>query len=85
MLICEIIGEANADNLIDTMWFPMFSDDEAKKTTMLRMLKDKLLALGLPDDGSVQLEDFIDLNFTALLEYEELPNQRPRNRIKKIV
>ena len=85
MLVCEIIGEDNAENIIDTMWLPMESDDESKAQTMLRMLKERLLALGLPDDGTVELEDFADLNFTALLDYEEQEGQRPRNNIKKII
>lgn len=85
MLICEIVGEDNAENTIDTMWLPMPTDDETKAQTMLRMIKERLLALGLPDDGTVELEDFTDLQFTALLDYEEQPNQRPRNNIKKII
>lgn len=85
MLICEIIGEDNAENVLDTMWLPMDTDDSTNAQTMLRMLKERLLALGLPDDGTTEIEDFADLNFTALLDYEEEPNQRPRNTIKKII
>lgn len=84
MLVCEIVGEDNADNLIETMWLPMPSDDPDKAQTMSRMLKERLIALGLPTDGSNELEDFQDLEFSAFLEYEEDDTYGNRNVIKRI-
>lgn len=84
MLIHDIIGEDNAEDLIDTIWLPMDTDDEDKKKTMLRMIKERVLALGLPDDGSVELDDFIGTEFAAILELEDSDFGR-RNNIKRIL
>lgn len=84
MLIIDIIGEDNADDIIHTLWLPMEADDDDKRKIMLRMIKEFVLALGLPEDGSVELDDFIGVDFTAILELEDSEYGR-RNNIKRIV
>jgi len=71
MLVCEIIGEENALPVFHSLWLPSASDDEEKSATMWRMIKDFLISVGLSPDGELELEDFEDLSFSALLEYED--------------
>lgn len=88
-LLCEIVGEDNAENVFHDIWLPMESDDENKTQIMWRMVKEFLVALGLPVDGISDLSVFEDLEFSALLIYEDTdqdgePLARPRNSIKRI-
>lgn len=85
MQIIEIVSEDNALNIFDTLWLPMDSDDEGKKMTMLRMLKERLQALNLPTDGSVELADFAGLEFSASVVLTEDPEYGNKNEIKKIL
>jgi len=82
MLVCEIVGEENAQNLIHSIWLPMESDDETKAGTMWRMIKDFTVALGL--EGDLELDDFKNLEFTAVLEIEKFEDYGDRNIIKRI-
>ena len=84
MMVCEIVGEDNASNLIHSIWLPMPSDDESKQAVMLRMIKDFVVALGLSSDGELELEDFEALEFSAYLELEQDETYGDRNIIKKI-
>ena len=84
MLVCDIIGEDNAENVFHKLWLPMESDSEEKALIMNRIIKEFLLAVYLPVDGSVELEDFNDLDFTAILgtdTYEGLES----NVVKRII
>ena len=84
MLIIDIEGEDNAEDIINTLWLPMAADDEDKTKIMLRMIKEFVVAVGLPEDGSVELDDFVDLSFSAALEIEDNEFGR-RNTIKRIL
>jgi hypothetical protein len=84
MMICEIVGEDNAQNLIETMWLPMDSDDEVKKTKMYRMIKDRLEAIGLPTTGT-NVTDFAGAEFSAILDLETSDEYGDSNKIKKIL
>lgn len=84
-MIIEIIGEDNAATIFDNLWFPLPSEDPAKQTTMWRMVKDKLAALGLPTDGTIELSDFANLEFTAILDIETDPDYGDKNIIKRII
>jgi hypothetical protein len=53
--------------------------------TMLRMLKERLQALNLPTDGSVELADFTGLEFSAQVVLTEDPEYGNRNEIKRIL
>jgi len=84
MLVCDIVGEDNAQNIIHSIWLPMPSDDASKQEIMLRMIKDFVVAVGLPAEGELDIVDFEDLAFSAILELEENAEYGNRNNIKRI-
>ena len=61
LLICDIIGEDEASNLMHALWFgndgQYKKDDEDKSNLMWRMVKDFLRSVGLSEDGEIELED----------------------------
>jgi len=81
-LICEIIDEENAAPLFHNIWLPMESDDKDKADTMWRMIKEFTSALGL--EGELELEDFEDLEFSALLSFVDDDDFPAKNEIKKV-
>lgn len=94
LLVCDIIGEDEASNLMHTLWFGNFGDynkdDEDKSNLMWRMVKDFLRAVGLSEDGNLEAEDFEGLEFSAELEYDDGKDEDgneeypPKNVIKRI-
>lgn len=83
MLVCEIVGEENAQNLFHRIWFPMENDPDTKATTMWRMIKEFLDGVGLPVDGC-DTSDFENLQFSAYLNLTEDNNGRPINEIARV-
>lgn len=84
LLICEIVGEENAENLMHTLWMPMEGDEPHKAQTMWRMIKEFLNAIGLPTDG-VDTSDFEGMEFSAILGLEQDLSGRERNTIQRVV
>jgi len=95
LLICDIIGEDEASNLMHTLWFgndgQYKKDDEDKSNLMWRMVKDFLRAVGLSEDGEIELADFDGLEFTCELSFNDGTDDEgnaeyaPKNEIKRIV
>lgn len=83
--VWEIVGEDNALNVFDNIWLPMDKDDPGKANTMWRMIKERLSALGLPTDGSLELSDFDGITCSARLEIENSEQYGDKNVIKKIL
>ena len=83
LLICEIQGEPNAENLMHTLWLPMDSDDEHKAGTMWRMIKEFLSSVGASTDG-LDTSDLEGLEFSAVLGQENDPNGKTRNVFQSI-
>lgn len=84
MLVCEILEEDNALNLIHSIWLPMETDDEDKKATMWRMIKEFLTAIGLDTADELEPEDFLHVEFSALLGTESSDDYADKNVIKRI-
>jgi hypothetical protein len=84
MLICEFIEEDAAEALIHTLWLPMKGDDETKANTMLRMLKEFAVGIGLDADDDLETADFEGVDFTALVDIETYEG-KDKNVIKRIV
>jgi len=95
LLVVDIIDEDNAMNIMHTLWFgndgTYTSDDDDKSNMMWRMVKDFVTALGLDPNEDLEAEDFVDLQFTAIVEYDDGKdddgNQEyaPKNVIGRIV
>lgn len=83
MLICEVVGEENAQNVFHRMWLPMENDDDHKKKTMWRMLKEFLESVGL-DAGNVDTSDFEGLQFSAQLSLTKDNKGRDINEIVRV-
>lgn len=83
MLICEVTGEENAQNVFHRIWLPMEKDDQNKKDTMWRMVKEFLEALGL-DAGEVETSDFEGLQFSAQLSLTKDNKGRDINEIVRV-
>ena len=95
LLVCDIVGEDEASNLMHTLWFgndgQYTADDDDKSALMWRMVKDFLRSVGLDENGEVELEDFDGLQFTADLAYNDGTDDdgkqvyEPKNEIARIV
>lgn len=83
MLICEIMGEENAQNVFHRMWMPQDSDDDSTKKTMWRMIKEFMEAVGL-DVGGSETEDFKGLQFSAQLSLTKDNKGRDVNEIVRV-
>ena len=81
--VCKILNEENAKNVVHQLWAPMEGDDEDNVEIMERMQKEFLQALNMPVDGSVENDDFVNLEFSAILGIEEYEGEE-RNKIVKI-
>jgi len=98
MLVCEIDGEDNANNVFHTLWYGNFKDyqgdDEDKNNMMWRMVKDFLTALGLDPNDETDESDLVGLEFSADLSYNDgmstdddgnpIKVGQPRNEIARI-
>ncbi len=75
MLIIEIDGEDNANNIFHTLWYGNYKDyqgdDEDKNNTMWRMVKDFLTALGLDPNDETDESDLVGLEFSADVGYND--------------
>jgi hypothetical protein len=98
MLVCEIDGEDNANNVFHTLWYGNYKDfqgdDEEKNNMMWRMVKDFLTALGLDPNAETDESDLVGLEFSADLSYNDgmstdddgnpIKVGQPRNEILRI-
>jgi hypothetical protein len=75
MLVCEIDGEDNANNVFHTIWYGNYKDyqgdDEEKNNLMWRMVKDFLTGLGLDPNEETDESDLVGLEFSADLSYND--------------
>jgi len=99
MLIIEIDGEDNADNIFHTLWYGNYKDfagdDEDKNNMMWRMVKDFLRSLGLDPEQETDESDLVGLEFSADVSYNDgmdtdddgnpVKVGQPRNEIARIV
>jgi len=83
MLTLEVIGEETAEEVSHGLWNPMEDDTSRTARMMVEMIKEFVNGVGL-DLDSVELEDFMDLEFTALLKVGEY-NGKEQNEIARIV
>jgi len=85
MLVCQIMGEENAENLIHRIWLPNDSDPEDKQKTMWRMIKEFLGSIGASTDG-LETEELEGMEFSAILGQEKNEqNGRIVNTIQRVV
>lgn len=84
MLICEVIGEENAESVFERLWLPMDGDDETKARTMWRMVKEFLISIGAPTDG-LDASELEGIEFSAILGIENDDKGRPRNFIQRVI
>lgn len=83
LFICDIVGEDNATTLFHRLWFPFDSEDDAKKQTMWRMIKEFVVAL-TGESKEMEVADFIGLEFSAILSYDDDPEFGARNELKRV-
>jgi len=98
MLVCEIDGEDNANNVFHTLWYGNYKDyqgdDEEKNNLMWRMVKDFLTSLGLDPNEETDESDLVGLEFSADLSFNDgmstdddgnpIKVGQPRNEIVRI-
>jgi len=98
MLVCEIDGEDNANNVFHTLWYGNYKDyqgdDEEKNNMMWRMVKDFLTSLGLDPNEETDESDLVGLEFSADLSFNDgmstdddgnpIKVGQPRNEIARI-
>jgi len=85
LIICDIAGEENAENLLHTLWLPNDGDEEGKQKTMWRMIKEFLSSIGAPTDG-METEELEGMSFSAILGQEKDDRTgRMRNTIQRVV
>jgi len=99
LLYISFIDEENVETLKHTLWFgnseKYTDDDEEKSLDMWRRVKDFCRALHLDPDNALEVEDFKNLEFTAIIdvndgtETDEEGNVKqaynPKNEITRIV
>ena len=99
LFIIDILGEDNADNIMHTVWFGNYKDfqddDDDKNIKMWRMVKEFIKSLGLDPEEDLEAEDFVDVEFTALVTYNDgmsidedgnpVKLGAPRNELGKIL
>ena len=83
MLICDVVGEDDAEDVIHSIWLPSSMDDPDKAMIMKRMLKEFVVAVGLDPDG-LEPSHFEGLNFSAKLKLTEFDG-RQRNEIARVL
>lgn len=94
LFVIDIVDEDNATDIMHTVWFgnnPAFGkykaftgDDESKSNDMWRRVKDFIRAIGLDPDEEIDNEDFVDLEFRAIVELEEDEEYGDRNALGRI-
>lgn len=96
MLVCKFQDEDNISNLIHTLWFgnseQFNGDDEDQSLNMWRQVKDFVRAIGLDPDQDLEVADFKDVEFTAIVNYNDGINSetgeqefQPKNEIGRII
>ena len=99
LLVCSFVDEENVQNMMHQIWFgnteKYTDDDEEKSTDMWRRVKEFVRALGFNPDQDLEVEDFKNLEFTAIIdvndgtETDEEGNVKqaynPKNEITRIV
>ena len=93
-LIIDIVDEDNAKNIFHSILFgndgDYTGDEEEQSNEFWRRVKTFCRALGLNPDNDLEAEDFEDLQFSAIVEYDdgidEDGNQafEPSNKLGKI-
>ncbi len=68
MLTCKILNEENTLPVRHNIWFGNTTDDEEKAEGMNRRAKQFIESVGLDAAGETEAEDFVNLEFTALLK-----------------
>ena len=75
LFVIDIVDEDHALNLMHTIWYGndgTYTDDDDEKSDMMwRNCKEFIRALGMDPDEENDHEDFKDLEFTAILEYDD--------------
>lgn len=83
LLMIEVVGEENVQTIFERIWLPSEQDDEDKKATMWRMIKERITALGL-DPADTETKDFEGVEFTAILTEAEDLQGRKINELGRI-
>lgn len=75
LLVIDIVGEDNAQNIMQTLWHGNYkdfqADDEEKNQTMWRMVKDFINSIGLDPNEELEADDFKDVEFTAEVTFND--------------
>lgn len=85
MLICSVTDEENAEPIFHRLWFPFEHEEKEKQTTMWRMVKEFMEAIGLDSSAGAGPEDFQGVEFDAMIGLEQDDNGRWRNSIIRVV
>ena len=93
-LIIDIVDEDDATNIFHNILFgnddDYKGDDEEQSNDWWRRVKTFCRALGLDPDNDLEAEDFEDLQFSAIVEYDDGCNEdgvqefEPSNKLGKI-
>lgn len=93
-LIIDIVDEDNAPNIFHNILFgndgEYTGDSEEDSNNWWRRVKTFCRALGLDPNNDLEAEDFEDLQFTAIVEYDDGIDEdgvqafEPSNRLGKI-
>ncbi len=84
MFVCEFTSEDDAEALFHSIWYPMEGDEEYKANTMLRMIKEFVIGIGLDPDDDLEGKDFEGIQFSAMVDIETYEGT-DKNVIKRIV
>ena len=82
-LTIKILGEENTKNIMHGLWNPMEADDQDKKETMLRMMKEFLQNIGFDLSDGAEWSDLVGHEFSALLDIEVYEGDE-RNKILRV-
>lgn len=81
-LVHEVVGEPTADNVYYTLWVPKPDDDEKRQWRAKEAIAAHRELCGLDPDGEVNLQEYVGVEYDALLSLDEENN---RNEIEEIL
>lgn len=82
--ICRVLDDEDAQPVFHSLWLPFDSEDDEKRKTMWRMVKEFMDAIGVDSSSEPELQDFVGVEFDALLKIDEYEG-RVRNEIARVI
>jgi len=85
LMFLEIVGEPTADDVVFCLFYPNPDKPEKQNNRTLGEMKKCLMSLGLPTDGTVTTEDFVNAEGQVILSLREDDEGKMRNNVKEWV